>query len=108
MVFYKILQILQMPGEYSDAVEEVWGDGVRVKLLPKIITKPAKFALDKIKKNPVKAVVVASSGDIPKTAENIKKTLENWREQGSKIQSTPRVSNLGKFRDWSSLSTQSF
>jgi hypothetical protein len=34
MVFYKILQILQMPGEYSDAVEEVWGDGVRVKLLP--------------------------------------------------------------------------
>jgi hypothetical protein len=79
----------------------------KIGLLPKII-KPVKAGLEVIKKNPVKAAVVASSGDIPKTAEDIEKTLEKWREEGSKIQSTPRVSNLGKFRDWSSISTQSF
>ena len=80
---------------------------VRKGLLPKII-KPVKAGLEVIKKNPIKAATVVSSGNIPQAAENVKKTLENWREKGSKNQSTPRVSNLGKFRDWSSLSTQSF
>ena len=33
MVFFKILQILQLPGEYSEAVTEAFGDGAKIKLV---------------------------------------------------------------------------
>lgn len=68
----------------------------------------AKGAVKKVAQNPIKSATVASSGDIPQAAENIKKTLEAWREKGSKMQSTPRASTLGQFPSFNSLSTQSF
>ncbi len=62
------------------------------------VLKPIVKALPPI----AKGTTVVSSGDIPKTIENLTKPTEN------KKPTAPKVSTLGKFPSFSSLSTQSF